>query len=299
MFFFWASGKRSNHCTNVRAQLNCGVCVWALISAHASVRRSPQRGLLVCLVSTGRQCVSSRLMCLQQPAAVCTDITNKAESIPPKGCFFPLFSFISATGLSQYRKLSMDSALLDSRNLTRFLIWGFAVFCSGLEHSAYPCREWQSCLGERVGHRELGETEFSHIFYLPCVQVEGQAAVEGFSPAPISELQYPTVLGLGLTSQSQAKLLFTPKQSFEQLMSHSCSAFLNVLVISPVTRIFWSTLNFWCGKIVFPVMQKPSSICSMPFLLENGCFLLPVWMLISSQHRKLKGQPDSRAEFSM
>lgn len=142
-------------------------------------------------------------MCLQQPAAVCTDITNKAESIPPKGCFFPLFSFISATGLSQYRKLSMDSALLDSRNLTRFLIWGFAVFCSGLEHSAYPCREWQSCLGERVGHRELGKTEFSHIFYLPCVQVEGQAAVEGFSPAPISELQYPTVLGLGLTSQSK------------------------------------------------------------------------------------------------
>lgn len=68
--------------------------------------------------------------------------------------------------------------------------------------------------------------------------MESQAAVKGFSPAPISKLQYPTVLGLEITSQSRAKLLFTPEQSFEQLMSHSCSAFLKVLVISPVTRIF-------------------------------------------------------------
>lgn len=191
----------------------------------------------------GVPCEHGEAICLQQtdvsPAAcsgLCTGITNKAESIPPKGCFLPLFSFISATGLSQYGKLSMDSALLGSGNPTCFLIWGFAVFCSVVWSTVHTPA--QSCLGERVNCRELGETEFSHIFSLPCVQVEGQAAVEGFSPAPISELQYPTVLGLGLTSQSQAKLLFTPKQSFEQLMSHSCSAFLNILVISPVTRIF-------------------------------------------------------------
>lgn len=167
-------------------------------------------------------------------------------------CFFFL---ISATGLNQYRKFSVDSALLSSRNPTCFFIWGFVVFCSVVWSTVCTPAGSDSPAREREWAEEnLVRLEFSCIFCFPPVHIEGQAAVEGFSPAPISKLQYPTVLGLGLTSQCRAKLLFTPKQSFEQLMSHSCSAFLKVLVISPVTRIFWSTLNFWCWKIDFPVI---------------------------------------------
>lgn len=76
-----------------------------------------------------------------------------------------------------------------------------------------PCRESQSCLSEIVSCRESGETEFSSIFYLPYVQVEGQAAVEGFSPAPISKLQYPTVLGLSKAAVHTKAELWTPDVS--------------------------------------------------------------------------------------
>lgn len=80
-------------------------------------------------------------------------------------------------------------------------------------------------------------------------------------------------------------------------MSHSCSALFqgscDILVSSVVPQLPESS----DPNRISDVKKWFSLLCRNPqlsllFLLKNGCFLLPVLMLIISQRSKLKGQPE-------
>lgn len=162
--------------------------------------------------------------------------------------FIPLrFFFISATGLNQYRKLSMDAALLGGRNPTCFLVLGFVVFCSVVWSTVCtPAGSDSPALSERVSCRELGETwVFPYFLFSSCTG--GRPGICGrFFPCSHIKTAISYWAGAGTHLPVPGKAAVHTKAELEQLMSHSCSAFLKVLVISPVTKIFWSTLNFWC-----------------------------------------------------
>lgn len=108
-------------------------------------------------MSPAERCVSSRPAVSARPTLQASPTRQKA--FLPKAVYSACFFFISATGLNQYRKLSMDSALLGGRNPICFLIWGFVVFCSVVWSTVCtPAGSDSPALSERVSCRELGET---------------------------------------------------------------------------------------------------------------------------------------------